>query len=105
VNMMRDLRRKLFYSTQFHPEYLNPQLIYNFVDLVQNPPDREAYTPVERPSPPPKTSGMFMTEGGEKGAAEAKKEEVSLGADNGHDRNDGTNSEADTGPTSQLRES
>ena len=62
VQMIRDLRRPLFYSTQFHPEYHNAQLIYNFVELIQNPPKREPYCP---PAPAPASapsSDMFVTE-------------------------------------------
>ena len=65
VQMMRDRRRPLFYSTQFHPEFYNAQLIYNFIDLVENPqPKRAKYVP-----PPPVLSEnaetkpeMFVTE-------------------------------------------
>ncbi len=64
--MMRDRRRPLFYSTQFHPEYHNAQLLYNFVELIKNPPQREAYMPhahTPRVLPVSGAAGeMFVTE-------------------------------------------
>jgi GMP synthase (glutamine-hydrolysing) len=35
VQMMRDITRPIFYTTQFHPEILNFDLIWNFVHLVE----------------------------------------------------------------------
>ena len=67
LQMMRDKRRNMFYTCQFHPEVHNPQLLSNFVDLIESPPERPTYQEEEgkgkgeegRPAASPR---MFVTE-------------------------------------------
>lgn len=69
LQMMRDKRKNMFYTCQFHPEVHNAQLLSNFIDLIESPPERPTYQEVDgkgegegeegRPAASPR---MFVTE-------------------------------------------
>ncbi len=60
IQMIRDRRKKICYSTQFHAEIYNAQLLHNFVNMVECPPERELLVDNDKASDA--SQNMFVTE-------------------------------------------